>query len=58
MEGEREELLVYRVGEGWESLCASLRKSVPEVEFPRVNETERFGAALNRMLLGGVSGLW
>ena len=35
--GER--LLEYRLGSGWEPLCAFLGKEVPDVEFPRVNET-------------------
>ncbi|KAH0278494.1 hypothetical protein KCU91_g2411, partial [Aureobasidium melanogenum] len=36
----KERLLVYRLGSGWEPLCEFLGKEVPDVEFPRVNETE------------------
>ncbi|KAF7324075.1 hypothetical protein MKEN_00629900 [Mycena kentingensis (nom. inval.)] len=35
-------LLEYRVGEGWERLCAFLGKEVPEKEFPRLNDTKAF----------------
>jgi hypothetical protein len=35
-----ERLLVYTVGEGWESLCDFLGKPVPTVDFPRVNERD------------------
>ncbi|KAL9023986.1 MAG: hypothetical protein Q9196_006843 [Gyalolechia fulgens] len=35
----QERLLEYRLGSGWEPLCAFLNKSVPNVEFPKVNET-------------------
>ncbi|KAL8724932.1 MAG: hypothetical protein Q9181_006614 [Wetmoreana brouardii] len=37
----RERLLEYRLGSGWEPLCAFLGKEVPaDVAFPRVNETK------------------
>lgn len=39
----KEQLLDYRMGEGWERLCAFLGEDVPEGEFPRVNETAEFG---------------
>ena len=35
----KERLLEYELGSGWEPLCAFLGKEVPDVEFPRVNET-------------------
>ena len=35
----RERLLEYKLGSGWEPLCDFLKKEVPHVEFPRVNET-------------------
>ena len=31
-------LLEYKLGDGWEPLCAFLGKEVPEVDFPRVND--------------------
>ncbi|KPM42989.1 hypothetical protein AK830_g3575 [Neonectria ditissima] len=33
-----EQLLEYRMGEGWEPICEFLGKPVPDVEFPWVNE--------------------
>ncbi|KAK4949152.1 hypothetical protein LTR10_012525 [Elasticomyces elasticus] len=35
-----DQLLVYTLGSGWDPLCAFLGKPVPNVPFPRVNETE------------------
>jgi len=35
-----DKLLLYRLGDGWEPLCRFLGKPVPDVPFPRVNETE------------------
>ena len=35
----RERLLEYKLGSGWEPLCDFLDKEVPDVEFPKVNET-------------------
>jgi hypothetical protein len=38
---DKERLLVYKLGSGWEPLCKFLGKEVPEgIAFPRVNETE------------------
>ena len=34
------ERLEYRMGDGWEPLCKFLGKEVPEVPFPRANDTE------------------
>jgi hypothetical protein len=42
----KERLLEYKLGSGWEPLCAFLGRPVPEVPFPHVNETQ----ALNEML--------
>lgn len=36
------DLLVYKIGEGWEPLCAFLGKEMPQTEFPRVNDTKDF----------------
>ncbi|KAF7309000.1 hypothetical protein MKEN_01100900 [Mycena kentingensis (nom. inval.)] len=38
----RERLLEYRPGDGWESLCAFLKKDVPECAFPRTNDEAMF----------------
>jgi hypothetical protein len=35
----RERLLEYKLGSDWKPLCEFLGKEVPNVEFPRVNET-------------------
>jgi len=37
-----ERLLVYRVSEGWEPLCAFLGLAVPDDPFPHVNSSEEF----------------
>jgi len=34
----RDKLLEYRVSEGWEPLCAFLRKKIPDAPFPRIND--------------------
>ena len=39
----RENLLEYRVGEGWDRLCEFLNQPVPESQFPRTNDTNAFG---------------
>jgi len=38
-----ERLLVYRVSEGWEPLCAFLGVEAPDAPFPRMNDRESFG---------------
>lgn len=35
----KERLLEYKLGSGWEPLCAFLGREVPDVDFPKVNET-------------------
>ena len=46
----KERLLEYKLGSGWEPLCEFLGKSVPDVPFPRINET----AALNEKAKGAL----
>jgi len=36
----RERLLAYKLGSGWEPLCAFLGKEVPGVLFPNLNDSE------------------
>lgn len=36
----KDRLLIYKLGSGWAPLCEFLGREIPEVEFPRVNETE------------------
>ncbi|GAA3448062.1 sulfotransferase family protein [Planomonospora venezuelensis] len=43
-------LLVYRVEEGWEPLCAFLGVPVPAEPFPRANESSRFWSNFARTL--------
>ncbi|NKZ01218.1 sulfotransferase family protein [Nocardiopsis alborubida] len=45
-------LLVYRVGEGWERLCAFLGTDVPDEPFPRLNDTEEMRAKSERWRRG------
>ena len=35
-------LLTYEVSQGWEPLCAFLRKPAPDVAFPRTNTRQEF----------------
>jgi hypothetical protein len=41
-----ERLLVFKIGDGWEPLCAHLDLPVPDVPFPRRNNTEEFKAKI------------
>ncbi|KAK5698258.1 hypothetical protein LTR97_007219 [Elasticomyces elasticus] len=50
----REQLLVYELGSGWEPLCAFLGKPVPDVPFPRVNETEMVNEYVQELLWMGL----
>ncbi|KAK5710754.1 hypothetical protein LTR17_018735 [Elasticomyces elasticus] len=50
----RELLLVYELGSGWEPLCAFLDKPVPDVPFPRVNETEMVNEYVQELLWMGL----
>ncbi|KAI1259131.1 efflux pump antibiotic resistance protein [Xylariaceae sp. FL1019] len=43
-----EKLFEYKLGSGWEPLCKFLRKPVPDVPFPHVNEA----AALDKKIQG------
>jgi hypothetical protein len=36
----KEKLLEYQVGEGWGRLCAFLGDAIPELDFPRTNDTK------------------
>lgn len=46
----RRNLLEYRVEEGWEPLCQSLGKEVPDAEFPNLND----GATIKLIILANV----
>ncbi|KXJ87161.1 P-loop containing nucleoside triphosphate hydrolase protein, partial [Microdochium bolleyi] len=45
-----ERLLEYKLGTGWEPLCEFLGRPVPDVPFPRVNESAAFDAKINELL--------
>ncbi|KZT50496.1 hypothetical protein CALCODRAFT_184342 [Calocera cornea HHB12733] len=48
-----DQLLVFNVKEGWEPLCAFLDVPVPDVPFPRTNDTKEMRRNIrNAMLLG------
>lgn len=38
-------LLVYEAGQGWEPLCAFLKRPAPETPYPSVNSTAKFDEA-------------
>jgi hypothetical protein len=38
------QLLIFSVAEGWDPLCKFLGLQVPQIPFPRVNETEAMRA--------------
>jgi hypothetical protein len=42
-----ERLLVYKLGDGWEPLCAFLEVAVPDVPFPRTNDAQTFHKWVN-----------
>jgi hypothetical protein len=43
----KDKLLVFDVSQGWEPLCAFLGVPVPNVPFPRVNDTAEFQSHIN-----------
>jgi hypothetical protein len=51
---EPERLLVFEMSEGWEPLCRFLGKEVPDVEFPRVNDTDALNATMRMVAWRGV----
>lgn len=46
-------LLLFQLEDGWEPLCKFLGKPVPEVPFPRVNESAALREKLNLYILEG-----
>ncbi len=41
------QLLVYKVGDGWDPLCRFLDRPVPDTPFPRTNSKDEFFANLS-----------
>lgn len=48
------QLLDFRVQEGWEPLCAFLGVPVPDVPFPRVNDTDTLKKAFRGIVFKGL----
>ena len=38
-----ENILIYKVNEGWEPLCKFLNKPIPDAPFPYLNKTKNMG---------------
>ncbi|KAJ5606429.1 hypothetical protein N7510_009210 [Penicillium lagena] len=45
-----ENLLEYKLGDGWEPLCKFLSKDVPDEQFPRVNESSNIKDFINKQI--------
>ena len=55
----RDRLLEYRLGDGWEPLCAFWGKKLPEVDFPKVNDQKHVEEFLGIMARRSMkNGLW
>jgi Sulfotransferase domain len=50
----KERLLEYRLGDGWEPLCEFLDKPMPDVPFPRVNDSEALQELLTELIKRGL----
>ncbi len=53
----KERLLEYTLGSGWEPLCEFLGKDIPDVEFPRVNETASMQEKVSIIVGRGIKNL-
>ena len=53
----KEKLVFFDVRDGWEPLCKVLRKEVPDVPFPRINDSRAIDELTRRMVLKGL-GRW
>lgn len=50
----KERLLEYELGSGWRPLCEFLGRKIPDVEFPRVNETASMQEKIRIIVRRGV----
>ena len=50
----QERLLEYKLGEGWAPLCTFLDKPIPDVPFPRVNDSEALQELLQIIIKRGL----
>jgi hypothetical protein len=46
----KDRLLVYKMGDGWDPICAFLDKQIPSQEFPWINEAAELKQSTARML--------
>ena len=53
----KERLLEYELGSGWRPLCDFLGKDIPDVEFPRVNETASMHEKISIIMRRGLTNL-
>ncbi|KAM0802925.1 efflux pump antibiotic resistance protein [Usnea florida] len=53
----KERLLEYKLGSGWEPLCDFLGKEIPDIEFPRVNETASMHEKVTIIAVRGIRNL-
>ena len=51
-------LLTYQVSQGWAPLCQFLELPVPEVEFPRINDTEATQGIIREIMEKGFGGVF
>jgi hypothetical protein len=49
----KDKLLVFEVSQGWAPLCEFLNVPIPDVPFPRVNDTKEFGMLLTALNVAG-----
>jgi len=49
----KDQLLEYRISDGWEPLCEFLGVPVPDVPFPHRNQRDQFIAQLSKMMSSG-----
>jgi hypothetical protein len=52
-----EKLLVYRVEQGWEPLCAFLGVPVPDEPFPRLNDAAGFRRRIRTLQVASASAI-
>jgi hypothetical protein len=48
------QLVFYDVRQGWGPLCKALQKEVPDVEFPRVNDSKAIDELAKKMIMRGL----
>ncbi|KAL8847471.1 MAG: hypothetical protein Q9221_007497 [Calogaya cf. arnoldii] len=47
-------LLNFKLEDGWEPLCAFLGRPIPDIDFPRVNESEALGEKIRLIAVRGI----